>query len=234
MFWKDEKNREETVDIYDKRERLFFHDIVNLTHGLILFLNQKQNSKKSINGDEIQILEKEVRSLQSLIKDHFQYKHKNLSQTYDWVPFNVAEIAVNSLIQTYLLDKSAQIFIRKNFKEENLPVYFPIFYRIMNNLIKNMAEAKSNEIHIDFKSTSEGFFIETRNQYSSAEDLKRISDNLSRIILDEKTKVIKQGLGLESIHYLAIECGGKFDFEISNNYWINRIFLPSLEQKKAA
>jgi len=39
------------------------------------------------------------------------------------------------------------------------------------------------------------------------------------------------GLGLESIHHLASECGGVFDFEIANDIWINRIFLPLQLQK---
>jgi hypothetical protein len=235
MFWFKKKDQlEHILNDHDKRERLFFHDIVNLTHGLILFFNQRQSINKVISVEEIQMLEKEVRTLQSLIKEHYQYKHKNLPNTYDWVPFNIAEIAVRSLIQTYLPEESVQTYIHKSFlEEENSVVYFPVFYRIMNNLIKNMAEAKTSEVHIYFNFTELGLAIETKNQSKSTQDFKNISDKLSLLILEENPVQKDGGLGLESIYHLALECGGKFDFEISNNYWINRIFLPAPEKKNA-
>lgn len=243
MFWFKKKDHlEHTFNEHDKRERLFFHDMINQTHGLILFFNQRQSIKKNISVEEIQMLEREVRTLQSLIKDHFHYRHKNLPNTYDLVPFNIAEIAVKSLIQTYLPEESVRTYIiRDLLDEESSVIYFPIFYRIMNNLIKNMAEAKTSEVHIHFYYNEAGLTIETKNQSKRTQNLKEISDNLSQIILEENPQSSAEGLGLESIHHLALECGGKFDFEISNNYWINRIFLPtpqkiskSKEMKRAA
>jgi thiamine phosphate synthase YjbQ (UPF0047 family) len=247
MFWFKKKDELENIcNIHDKRERLFFHDIVNLTHGLILFFNQRQSSNKVVSVEEIQMLEREVRTLQSLIKDHFDYKHKNLPYAYDWVSFVIAEISVKNLIQTYLPEKSVQTFLHKDFSEclkaqEEAVVYFPSFYRIMNNLIKNMAEAQASEVHIYFKHTERGLFIETRNRRNLSQDLKSITDKLPRLILEEGPALAIEGLGLESIHHLALECGGKFDFEITNDYWINHIFLPSQkeergpkEEKKAA
>ncbi|MBC7539342.1 MAG: GHKL domain-containing protein [Bacteriovorax sp.] len=242
MFWFKKKDlKEHNLGDHNKRERLFFHDIINQTHGLILFFNQRQSINKVISVEEIKMLEKEVRTLQSLIKDHFQYKHKNLPNTYDWVPFSIAEIAVKSLIQTYLPAETVQTFIHKDFKEdETSVVYFPVFYRIFNNLIKNMSEAKTNEVHIHFQFNESGLTIETRNQNNSNQELKKISDELSQLILDKNFSNKAGGLGLESIHHLALECGGKFESEISNNCWINRIFLPGpsittqvIEQKKA-
>ncbi|MFA6239197.1 MAG: GHKL domain-containing protein [Bacteriovorax sp.] len=245
MFWFNKKDhiQNQTVD-EDRRERLFFHDIINQTHGLLLFFSQRQSMKKGIKADEVAMLEAEVRTLQSLIKDHFQFKHKNLSSTYDWVPFSIAELALKGLIQTYLPAQNVQTFIHLKGhlsydvsleQRENTLIYFPFFYRIMNNLIKNMAEAKSDEVHFIFDYGNAGFVIETRNKFNGKEDLKGISDKLSQIILDEKPA--GNGLGMESIHHLAQECGGVFDFEISNDIWINRITLPKAEQterKKSA
>ena len=221
------------VKTNDKKEQLFFHDIINLTHGLILFFNQRQTAKKIINVEEIKLLEKEVRALQSLIKDHFQYRHKNLAQTYDWVPFNIAEIAVKTLLQTYLPEESVQTFIHKSFSEkESSVVYFPIFYRIMNNLIKNMSEAHASEAHLYFNFTEAGLMIETRNKNNSEQNLENISDESCRDM---------KGFGLESVSQLSEESDGTFEFEISGEYWINRIFLPTPkvliqeeEPKKAA
>lgn len=242
MFWKNRQpEKAETIE-FEKREKLFFHDIINHTHGLLLFLNLRHNQNRDIPVVEISMLEQEVRALQSLIKDHFHLKHKNLTGTYDWVPFHIAEVALNGLIQTYLPGKQVKTFVHlagllaydKSLEErECAQVYFPVFYRVMNNLIKNMAEAKSSEVHFYFNYGDE-FHIETRNIFNSKEDLKSISEKLSQIILDEKPT--ENGLGLESIHHLTQECGGGFEFEIHNGVWINHISLPlkPLTQKKAA
>lgn len=227
MFWFKKKERLPPISHehdHQKRERLFFHDMINLTHGLILFLNQRQSSHKTISALEIQGLEREVRTLQSLIKDHFQYKHKNLSLGDDWVPFKIAEIAVKSLIQTYLPEESVKTFVHRDFlDDESSVVYFPVFYRIMNNLIKNMAEAHAHEAHISFNYTNEGLIIHTRNPRGPRGDSNKVTDGFSQ-------------LGIESVRHLALECGGTFDFEISNNHWINRVLLPRWvkEPKKAA
>ena len=180
--------------------------------------------------------------MQSLIKDHYQYRHKNLLNTYDWVPFNIVEISLKGLIHTYLPMEKVKTYIHlagsldysKSIEErESALIYLPVFYRIMNNLIKNMAEANSDEVHFYFDYNADGFFIETKNRINNEQDLKKLSEKLSQIILDEKDQ--RSGLGLESIHHLAIECGGKFDFEISSDIWVNRIHLPiNKSSKKAA
>jgi hypothetical protein len=254
MVWFNKKKEADAHFIADKRERLFFHDIINHTHGLILYFNQKQSTKSSISAEDVGMLEKEIRTLQSLIKDHFHFKHKNLMSTYEWVPFSVAEMALNGLIQTYLSEKGIKTYLHREGKiayersleeRESATVYFPAFYRIMNNLIKNIAEAKSSEVHFHFNYFENGFLIETKNRINSTEAQKEMADNLSRIILETKYEEENttpensgEGLGLESIHHLALEHGGRFDFEIVNDYWINKITLPvplvKKESKKAA
>jgi len=237
MFWfKKKDGQKHTFINHEKRERLFFHDMINQTHGLILFFSQRQSVNKAISVEEIKMLEREVRTLQSMIKDHFHGQHKNLASTYDWVPFDVAERAVESLIQTYLSDESIQTSLDRNLngiEVEKALVYFPAFYRIMNNLIKNMAEAKTCEVHISFYFDQEGLSIVTKNQRNLMMDSKSISDKQAGSILPKCSTAAftVEGLGLESINYLALERGGRFDFEISNEYWINRIFLPSFEKK---
>lgn len=247
MFWFNKKDpiNGNSIDDDQKHERLFFHDVINQTHGLLLFFTQRINQKKPIEVSEIKMLESEVRTLQSLISDHFNFKHKNLTNTYEWVPFSLAEISLKSLIHTYLPATTVQTFIHLNgdlsydkslVERESALVYFPVFYRIMNNLIKNMAEAKSIEVHFSFDYKDGRFSIETKNKFNGKEDLSHLSNKLSQIILDEKP--MRNGLGLESIHHLALEAHGSFEFEIANDIWINRITLVStpqtIDQKKAA
>ena len=221
------------LDDREKKERLFFHDIINQTHGLILFFTQKQSTDTTISVEEIHLLEKEVRTLQSLIKDHFHFKHKNLPLTYDWVPFDIAEAAVRSLIQTYLPTDSVKTTISTSFLEiENSFVYFPIFYRIMNNLIKNMAEVKTDEVYLYFKYSEAGLLIETKNKNNSNHSSEELADKINQgKILNNLSQVqVDEALGLESIYHLSVANGGSFEFEIKDGYWINRILLTGPEK----
>lgn len=225
------KIKSEEFEDKEKRERLFFHDIINQTHGLLLFLNQKSRNHKNIDVVEIEELKKEIQTLQSLIKEHFDFKHKNLSANLDIVPFSIAQETLMTLIQTYLNKDAEKIYIHQkgflapeqslNVKESAL-VNFPIFYRIMNNLIKNIAEAKSAEVHFTFDYSDDGFFIETRNKINSKLQIQLMADKIKRVNSDGA------GLGLESIHYLSSVNGGHFEFEIENDFWINKIRLPKI------
>lgn len=240
MFWFNKKNHiEDQMTASEKRERLFFHDLINQTHGLLLFLNLRQSQKRDIVSSEIEMLVGEVRTLQSLVKDHFHFKHKNLSSTHDWIPFSAAETSLTGLIHTYFPSNSVKTYIHlkgalsydKSVEErENALIYFPVFYRIMNNLIKNMAEANSSEVHFYFDYGSNGLTIETRNKLNVQRNSAKISDKISRVVTGNKPT--ETGLGLESIYHLASECGGVFEFETANDMWINRISLPLPPVKK--
>lgn len=220
------KKPEQNIDNQsDLKERLFFHDLINQTHGLLLFLNHKEMTGEGVSSTEVSLLEKEVKTLQSLINDHFNYKHKNLIQTYDWVPFSYAKLAFASLSNTYLNDVTvnATFTIKGSNVEEDL-IYYPSFYRILNNLIKNISEAACSKVEFNFVLDEKGLFVETKNSMKKC--LKETSESLAQVILNEKIKPIKS-LGLDSIHHLAEENGGTFSFEIESNTWINKLFLPT-------
>ena len=215
----------EMPEIHDLKERLFFHDIINHTHGLVLYLHQKELSGEVIEADEIKMISSEIKTLQSLIRDHFDYKHKNLVQTIDWVPFSYAKLAFKNLSHTYLSDKkiSSLFNIETHQADENL-IYYPSFYRILNNLIKNISESNSTEVQFEFLVTDKGIYIETKNEMKVNGE-KNLPEYLSRVILNESKKL--QSMGLESIHHLAQESGGSFSFEIVGSVWTNKLFLPT-------
>lgn len=225
VFSFKKKPFQNSEDSSDLKERLFFHDVINQTHGLLLFLNHKEISGESVDKEEIQMIEKEIKTLQSLIRDHFNYKHKNLVQTYDWVPFSYAKLAFTNLSQTYFQDTTvnATFTIVGSHVEEDL-IYYPCFYRILNNLIKNISESQCSKVEFKFVLDEVGLTVITRNQLKkcSAES----SESLAQVILSEKVSTI-EGIGLDSIHHLAEENGGLFSFEIENNTWINKLFLPT-------
>lgn len=215
-----------TSEQAEVKERLFFHDIINQTHGLILFLENKELRGSIIREDEIQLVKKEIKTLQSLIRDHYNFKHKNLNQTYDWMPFSYALQAFEGLIQTYLSNIKIEVKneIDKNCEAQDL-IYYPVLYRILNNMIKNIGESGCTLVSINILLNEAGLTIETFNQMHKSID-QNSSEYLARVILDEKINPLKS-MGLDSIHHLAEENGGHFSFEISDRTWINRLFLPT-------
>lgn len=194
-------------------ERLFFHDIVNLTHGLILFISNKKASKKSIEVHELEALEKEIRTLQMMLKDHYQMKHKNLDEHQEWMPLKDIKPALNGLLETYLGHKNIAYTLNVVGETDSQLIYLPVFYRIMNNLIKNMSEASTTHAQVDLLFENKYLLIETKNKMNAT----AVSDKKDRSI---------EGLGLESIRLLALENDGSFSHEMVNNLWSNHIKLP--------
>lgn len=218
------KNSESThEDPKDLKEQLFFHDVINQTHGLLLFLNSKTLSGKSIDSSEVVMMEKEIKTLQSLIRDHYNFKHKNLVQTYDWVPFSYAKLAFTNLCQTYLQNIEVKTVFEITSGDDDL-IHYPSFYRIMNNLIKNISESHCSHVDFHFMCSYTGLKIETKNLMNVRKG-DHSSEYLAQVILDEKVTPIKS-LGLDSIHHMADDNGGSFSFEIRDNHWVNKIFLP--------
>lgn len=218
-------------DEIDLKDRLFFHDIINHTHGLILYLHQKESAKESISVDEVKMISNEIKTLQSLVSDHYNFKHKNLIQTFDWVPFSYAKLAFNNLVQTYLIDKivsSSFSIDDKSINSDEHLIYYPSFYRILNNLVKNISESNCTHVNFEFFMNESGLRLISKNEMKVSHE-KEIPEHLARVILNEKTSI--EGLGLESIHHLTEENGGRFSFEIVDRIWINKLFLPTSKYK---
>ncbi|EQC49394.1 putative membrane protein [Bacteriovorax sp. BSW11_IV] len=228
----------------DKKDKLFFHDLINHTHGLSLFLNSKISSGKETSTDENLLLLGELRMMQALIKDHFGLGHKNLHGHYDVVSFDFAKIGLLNLVDNYLPESNVEghFIFRGGAASEapleiraNCMVYYPIFHRVMTNIVKNISEAKSRSAEFIFDYKEDGLHITVKNKITQLNDLERsnLHSDLGKIILlaqNDKTT----GHGLESINTLVDSIGGDFSFKIENGLWINEIFLPrpSNEQLK--
>lgn len=227
---KNSKTSSAEISGHDLKEKLFFHDIINQTHGLMLFFNQKEIANEGADTKEIKMLAGEIKTLQSLIRDHYNFKHKNLAGTLDWVPFSYAKLVFSQLAMTYLGDtKISTTFKIEGGTSEEEEIYYPCFYRIMNNLVKNIAESRAQEVEFEFTLKGSGLFVKTRNHMKKTAE-GDLPEYLSQVILAENVTKI-QGLGLESIHHLAEENGGSFSFEIFENVWMNRLFLPTQKLK---
>lgn len=235
--------RKQHVDLdefEEKRERFFFHDLINHTHGLNLFLNQKISQRSLVSIDELHMLKKEIITLQSLITDHFDYRHKNLNQVLDIVPFDVAKAAVLNLTRNFLPSNRVKTVIvfdglisdeQEKSQYLKCKVHYPSFYRIMNNLIKNISEARPREVELYFNYSNEGLFIEAKNSIIRIVDDKQdLALTLGNLILDEdkKKETEREAVGLDSIQILCQENGGHFHFEIIENRWVSKVFLPAV------
>jgi hypothetical protein len=225
-----------------QREKYFYHDLINFTHGITLFLNNKVISKRSLTFEEVLSLLNEIKTMQSVVKDYFGHEHKNLTMSYDWVSFDFAKNGILNLVTHYLPEHQVDVsFIFKGQVSEDRSVkerdqalvHYPTLYRVLNNIIKNMSEAKTDRVEVIFDYQEDGLFIETKNRLLSLNDRPGLlAENLSQIILDESLLTDTQGVGLDSVASLCQERGGKYSFEVVDGHWVNRIFLPAYPHKE--
>ncbi|MBK25219.1 MAG: hypothetical protein CME70_14590 [Halobacteriovorax sp.] len=220
-------------------ERLFVHDLVNQTHGLYLYLNFKSSAGESIQAHETEELIGEVKILQSLIKDHFGYEHRNLTETMDWVPFESFKKAHKKMVESFLPDPMCQShFIYSGWisdksdihLREKCMVHFPSLYRVMINIVKNMADERTGEAQFTFHYDESGLHLVTRNKLASLKNDEDTAEGLTKLILGDKK--LRVGEGLESIGALCQKLGGSYSFQIADGYWVNEIYLPDLFQTK--
>lgn len=219
---------------YSDKERFFFHDLINQTHGMLLFLSLKQ--EKGISSDESKSLMEELRVIQSLIQDHFGYKHKNLDTNKAVISFDSAKVGLINLVDSFLpADKVNCHFLFEGEISDSTPyetrksclVHYPSFHRILNNIVKNLAEAQINEVEMLFNYSNEGLSITVKNKAFRLKDSKRdLADNLRQMILKNDDPQSGQGLGLESIGSLCESLGGAFNFQVEGEFWVSHIFLP--------
>lgn len=223
-------------------EKLFVHDLINQTHGLSLYLNMKAKSGESINSHECSELVTEIEVMQSLIKDHFGYEHQNLNNTLEWTNFLIFKPAFEKIVKSFLDFKLTKVsFIYSGYlSEENISkynescqVHFPSLYRMMVNIVKNMAEEKTTSAEFTFHFDESGLHITTKNRLAGLASDENLSIGLNKIILEDKS--LRAGDGLESIGALCEKLGGSYSFQITDGHWINEIFiLDDYSSKKVA
>lgn len=238
------KNKEKNLS-QDKRmqkERFFYHDIINHAHGISLFLQSKINSHSDVSFEEADGILHEIKMLQSLIKDHFGYKHKNLRNSYEYVTLDFAKEGIQRLIHNYLPPSFVDTHIiyqgmasasASPWQRSQCSVHYPSLFRILGNVVKNIAEAKSTQAEFIFNYTPEGLQVFIRNRiYRLQDDQQNLAENLSEIILFDEQKNESDHIGLESIAQICEDLGGEFHFWHEGEFWVNQIFLPAIADTK--
>lgn len=220
-------------------ERLFVHDLVNQTHGLFLYLNFKATAEEPIEPRESFELINEVKILQSLIKDHFGYEHRNLVDTMEWVNFESFKKSLDKMITSFLPEPLCEVHFRYSgwIDERNdaslrdkCMVHFPSVYRIMVNIVKNMADERTRHAEFSFDYDEKGLTIRTKNKMAALDRNDDLSEGLTRLILNQKN--MRVGEGLESIGAICQKLGGQYSFHIADGHWVNVVEIPNIYSSK--
>lgn len=195
----------DSKDNKNQKDRLFFHDLINQTHGMMLFLSQKN----SLSCNEIDSLKNEIKLLQELVQNHYTLVHKNLEETdAGESQYQKVKSSLEKLITLYHPNSDGNIKITISGEEKGLVDFIPL-YRMLNNIVKNMAEAKISQAEYRLSFGPYGLTITTQNKWQ-----------------DKKNSSNQEGLGLMSISTLASDAGGTFQHGVHNGNWVNHIFLP--------
>ena len=191
----------------DNRDHLFFHDLINHIHGMLLFLNYRMEDKKGFGISDCQKLVKELQVLQSLIQDHFGLTHKNLSSNHSYADISFIKKEVKNIIANFLPGKSCKIDFKGNHRGE---IHYIAYCRIIGNIMKNMSESHAYGLEFVFNFKKDGLYLTTKN----------------KIHFGKGKEDIKEGRGLLSVQNLCKEEGGEFLFLREGGFWINKVFLP--------
>lgn len=215
-----------------KKDQLFFHDLINQIHGMGLFLNHKIHRNEGLKTKECRSFLEELTILQALVEDHFNDQHKDLNLSRrEHIELAEAKKGIFSIVKNFLGDK---IPYHLTFKGDSKgPISMTAFYRILNNVVKNIAECeKCGEAEFVFDYRRDGLYLTVKNK-ASPESVEGSARE------EAKTRAKKYqgpdhgpdhgpdlGLGLESITVLCQSLGGSFRFSREGDYWANEVFLP--------
>jgi hypothetical protein len=233
-----ETKKESDRDFYlhpAERERYFFHDVINHTHGMGLLLRYRLMKNRGLTHEEAMAFSNELEALQTLVKEHFGYGHKNLagcSEQQSWRPFGELKNLTYNLIQSYFPEGQTEAyFIFKGSLAEDsghdplLP--FVPFHRIITNMIKNCSEAKSSKVEVIFAGNHKELTLTVKNDvYKNRTYGYDLGRTLEKIISSEEEKGKQNGVGLESIESLCQALGGAFNFFIENGHWVAQVTIP--------
>jgi hypothetical protein len=194
---------------FSKEDHLFFHDIMSQTHGLRFFLQGRGERDKPLTPQECLEMAQELKFLQLVFKDHFQFNYKIKGEDQDWGSWREGKKMIGRLLGTLVpLKEPALTFSIKEEDKTHSPyggpeIHLPSFYRIMSNIIINSIEHGSGEVEISLFCDQEVFMVQVRNQ-------KAITSR------PHATKNLFPQ-GLKSIETLVGRFGGKMNYSLKNN-----------------
>lgn len=217
-------------------EKYFFHDLINQTHGLRLFLESYQIKGEDVEFEKISLLLSEIKILQDHLSSHFGKGHRNLEEKNLAVNLNFAHMLVENLVQTYLPDNRVKVdyHFQEGLQEQvfwlNGQIQMHRFHRIVTNLLKNVAEYRSKYLEIVVSRENQNIVYCFKNPLSVHEVHQNNLDKfLAKSILEDHHRR-DSGLGLSSAIELSHQMGGDFSFSIEEGYWVATLKVPVKEK----
>jgi len=214
----------------DEKDRFFFHDMINHLYGLTLKLTYRLSKGRGIESQEVGDMLGEVMALQSLMSDHFGYKHKNINQSFDMISFQDLKPFFNAQMNSFLGEECQIDIIYSGIFDEEFEspfedpqIHFASIYRIFTNLLKNATEANAKRVEVIFNGNHHRLSVTMKNDFQqvSGGDYD-LGEGLSRAIQGDRDMLVDyQGLGLAAIESLSAQRGGHFHFEIKDGLWVS-------------
>jgi len=236
---KQEENTHSHLEDDLNKERYFFHDVINHTHGMNLMLRARMMKNIGLTPEETRAFSGELFALQSVIKEHFGLAHKNMERMDSHIAFRDFKKNIINVVESFFPDNETEFHFNFNGtvapESEAAPfVPFVPLHRILTNLIKNCAEANAKKIEITFSGDELGLTITVVNDLAKLERRDyELGNSLAQIIQNGDSEQGKQdlgGLGLEAVASLCTEWGGHFDFSLSPSYWTSIVRIPFREE----
>ncbi len=225
----------------EEKAKLFFHDLINQTHNILLFLDHSVQSKHAFGPDDVALMQKEVQVMQSLVQDHFGHTHRDGGDKLVWRPFLEISEQLHAMVANYLIDPRFHWSILfegdlspviPEARRRDIHVHAPYLYRIFNNMVKNVSESGSGDIIFCFHSNGQEMKITARNKIirlrDSNEDLaKKLEEAILLPVINKQSENIEvAGVGMESMAQLCELLGGSFTFSLEGDYWTTVVTLP--------
>lgn len=217
----------------DEVDKMFFHDIINQTHGLRLFLESYQIQGQDLEFEKLGLLISEIQVLQNSLQDHFGKGHKDLEAKNLEVGISFAHLLLENLVKTYLPEnrvkvtyiKDAKLTETVNWKAGQIELH--PFHRMMTNLIKNAAEYRAHRLEI-FCTIEDKFLVYRIINPLNVKELKyqNIDKFLTSSILTGDEGRRGKGIGLNSVSEIAAKINGEFQFYVQDGHWVSMIKIP--------
>lgn len=208
----------------DQVERLFFHDIINHTHGLLLFFSQKEALDRGLTAQELALVRQELEALQAIIKQQSPRGHRGLHSAKEWISFAEFQPIMLHLVRTYLPATKFKfsLEIQAPLMDSVEQLHLATFYRIIHNIVKNIAENGAGEVRFSFGAVEGQLQLLTSNRCRpKTEEIARTTNEASP-------------QGIASIAHLCALFGGSYAHTMADHdTWINHVCLPLLGQNQA-
>ena len=191
------------------KDRLFFHDLINHTHSMLLFVEQKIACGQVVSSQELLLLQEELSLMQLMIVDFFQQEHQSINQDL-MMPLKKFYILIQGLFRKYFKDNISLHIHGDIIWQESWAISHLSAYRIFTNLIKNIAEASPKKVEFSFSIENNQLHCIVLNDF------------------EDKVKDGGEGVGLHSIEASVLDINGKYyhDVDYSLKCWKTVLIFP--------